>query len=194
VLLDPTPQGGARETQVPSRRRHIAPACAQSVGDARGLVSRRIAQGPHGRTAEVERGAQNRRDITSTRLHARTTYAQPFESIEKFAHIPGPRVPRETNPRIGHETGRGQAQPQAQRSEPGGHERVDVCYSLSQRRHLDLQYGEAKIEVGAEAPLAYLSHKVAIRRGYDPCPQAQRSAAPDPFETPVLQHPEQPCL
>jgi hypothetical protein len=60
-----------------------------------------------------------------------------------------------------------------------------------QRRQLQVDHGDAVVQVGAEAPPAHLAGQVAAGGRDDPGVQRQRPAAPHPLEAALLEHAQQ---
>src|SRR5262249_4656181 len=67
----------------------------------------------------------------------------------------------------------------------------DVLTTLTQRRQLDRDDGQPKVEVLAEAASANLGLEVLVRRCNDTCVDLDPIPAANPFDLPLLQEPEQ---
>jgi hypothetical protein len=111
-----------------------------------------------------------------------------LDHVVELAHIAGPRVVLEDRQGLGIEVklARSGEVRDERRGHPG-----DVALARAERRQLDLEDGDAKIEVLAEAAVAHGRREIAVGGGDQAEIGAHFDGAADAVEAPLLDHTEQ---
>ena len=187
MLLDAPPQRRPRHAELARGGRNVAFALAQRRRDTAGFIGGRLAQRPHHRAVQVEGRPQHGPHIRRGRIGAGTANAQAFECVQEFSNVARPGVAEQTVTSTGQKPRWRQAERPTEPLQCRLDERDDVHRTFAQRRHLDVQDGQAVVEVRTKTTLPHLANQVAIGRRHDPGVEGKRLLPPDALEDPVLQ-------
>jgi hypothetical protein len=199
---DAAPQCRAGETEAARGACDVAAAGAQRRGEALRVGGLRIAAGPVPRQAALGGCANEARlerqlvleygvHVPCQRGPAGAADREALERILELAHVAGPRVPAQADPRLLADRRRRQREAPREALLDRAGEAREVARAGAQGRQAQARHVEAVVEIGAETPGGDLPAQVAVRGRDHPRRHAQRRAAADALVGALLEHAQQ---